>query len=86
MDPDYIRKNTNNPEVRDYLERRSQYDKTIQSLNTKMQDPALKGLDDAYKQFYISDRTGLPTQIWDAITNAAQDAFTYNSGMAALRE
>lgn len=85
MDPEYLNKNQNNPQVKQYWERRSQFDKAIENARQKMNDPALKGLDDVYKQFYVADRTGIGTQIWNALGDAFTDAITYEQYMPQVR-
>lgn len=55
------------------------YQQTIDALDKQMQDPVLKGLDDAYKVQYMEDKHNFFQRSWDYLTSAANFATTGDS-------
>lgn len=85
MDPEYMKTNPNNPEVRQFWEGRSKFDKAIVQAEERMNSPELKGLDDAYKQLYVADKKGILSTIWDAFGDMYTSAITYDEYIPKIR-
>lgn len=85
MDPEYMKRNPNDPQVRQYWEGRSRYDQAIKQAEQRMLAPELKGLDDAYKQLYVYDKTGTLDKVWGAMGDLFTTATTYDRYMPQVR-
>lgn len=85
MDPEYMKRNPDNPQVRQYWEGRSRFDQAIRQAEQRMAAPELKGLDDAYKKLYVADKTGTLSKIWGALGDLFTEATTYDRYMPQVR-